>query len=380
MAAHALALFRPDETEEPELLVGDAVEKYLEETKAADRTRSEYRTTVRKLAAWQAANSHRSQTPMRVGELLDRSVIKSILDWVYSQAEAKKESNPGRTANKSREHLHAVLTWLAKEEFIAAGSVPRFPDDREQKEAAGLFFLNEAQLNALYWSAYNMPRPHVWRAAQPIGAFWRAALSVWFTYGVDTQTVFPYDRQALPLRWRHVYWEPPAPDQRVNMTSEWGWLFYERKKTGRAFMRPMTREVHLHLRAIAPAALDPESPVFGTAGGSRPCERFQELVELAKLPKKREFPSQLEFEWTLKDLRKTCATWHEENLPGSASVILGHSLGASKNDGRAAVTYKHYANVSPLEYRAITTLPYPAAFRSIWDESIKPTSDLLFAK
>ena len=61
--------------------------------------------------------------------------------------------------------------------------------------------------------------------------------------------------------------------------------------------------------------------------------------------------------WELKDLRKTCATYHDEHVPESSVEILGHSVGG--------ITYRHYAHRAPLAYRAIMTLPQPSAFSAI---------------
>jgi hypothetical protein len=388
MGQPALSLFRGDDVEAESIppggmqpmLVTEACQGYLDAVRgkkkrsATPRTRQEYRTTLNKLATWWGEILHRSSRPMQNSDL-DRNSIKSFLDWVYDQAVAAGDSNPGRSCNKRREHLHAILNWLAEEELI--DRVPKFPAEREQEDAAPKIYFDHDRLNALYWATFDMPRPHGWKGLQPAGTYWRAALAVWFTYGVDTQTVFAYDKHAVPLLWRHIYWGKQAPDESIDLISEWGWLYYERKKTGRKFMRPMTREVAEHLRVFAPTEFDLDSPVFGSAGGSRPCERFQELVTIANIPKKKEFPSGIEIDWTIKHFRKTCATFHNLNIPGSASVILGHSLG--KDESTAAVTEKHYTNSLPLEFKAITTLPYPEAFRSIWDASVK-SKRVLFAK
>jgi triacylglycerol esterase/lipase EstA (alpha/beta hydrolase family) len=61
--------------------------------------------------------------------------------------------------------------------------------------------------------------------------------------------------------------------------------------------------------------------------------------------------------WELKDLRKTCATDHDEHIPESSVEILGHSVGG--------ITYRHYAHRAPLAFKAITTLPPPQAFLSL---------------
>jgi hypothetical protein len=61
--------------------------------------------------------------------------------------------------------------------------------------------------------------------------------------------------------------------------------------------------------------------------------------------------------WELKDLRKTCATYHDEHVPESSVEILGHSIGG--------ITYRHYAHRAPLAFRAIMTLPQPTAFQAL---------------
>jgi len=390
----ALSLFRPDDWEAADRLqesksrglgpddstsVASAIDRYLaEKTKLDDSTRAAYRTTRRKLAEWAASQIlHGSARPMQISELAQRGTLKAFLDWVYEQSVAAGDGNPGRTANKCHENLHAVCKWLV-DETRELDALPRFPEEKEQRDAAGLYFLTEEELNALYWATNRMRRPHGWREEHTVGAYWRAALTCFYTYGMDTQTLFPYDRRALPLLWRHICWDALAPDRKVRLTSEWGWLFYRRKKTGKPFMLPMTREVNLHLEAIKPKVIDPEARVFARSGSSRPCVRFQDLIRLARIKPKIDFETGEESEWIIKDLRKTSTTWHEENLPGASSAVVGHSDGSG--DKIARVTEKHYANRSPLQHRSITTLQYPSAFRSIWDEAVKPPSDLLFAK
>jgi alpha/beta superfamily hydrolase len=59
----------------------------------------------------------------------------------------------------------------------------------------------------------------------------------------------------------------------------------------------------------------------------------------------------------LKDLHKTCATYHDEHMPESSVEILGHSVGG--------ITYRHYAHRAPLAFKAIMALPQPTAFFSL---------------
>ena len=97
----------------------------------------------------------------------------------------------------------------------------------------------------------------------------------------------------------------------------------------------------------------PDAPVF-LGGGARPNARFQALCELAGIKPRLDIETGREEPWELKDLRKTCATYHDEHVPESSVEILGHSVGG--------ITYRHYAHRAPLAFRAIMTLPQPTAF------------------
>jgi hypothetical protein len=51
-------------------------------------------------------------------EELQRKQIREFLDWVHERALAQQWTNPGRTANKAREHLRAILSWAWEQELI----------------------------------------------------------------------------------------------------------------------------------------------------------------------------------------------------------------------------------------------------------------------
>jgi hypothetical protein len=93
-----------------------------------------------------------------------------------------------------------------------------------------------------------------------VGRYWRAALVVCFNYGVDTGTVWKSAPFHEPILWRHVTWDPQSPDREMKERSRWGWLFYRRVKTGKAFYRPMNHVVHAHLKCILPENLSPDEP------------------------------------------------------------------------------------------------------------------------
>jgi len=78
-----------------------AVTNYLRSANPARGTRAEYSTTVRKWKQWG------SGVPI---EKLGRTEIREFLDWVYELAVTEQGTNPGRTANKAREHLRAIVS------------------------------------------------------------------------------------------------------------------------------------------------------------------------------------------------------------------------------------------------------------------------------
>ena len=98
---------------------------------------------------------------------------------------------------------------------------------------AGRHYLTKGELNALYFATHQMKRPRGWDAPFPVGRYWRAALVVFFNYGLDTGTVWKCIPAHEPIRWRHVCWGPEPPDREAKERSRWGWVFYRRVKTGR---------------------------------------------------------------------------------------------------------------------------------------------------
>lgn len=322
-----------------------AVQKYLRSRNSAPRTRAEYRTTLAKWKSWGDG------API---ERLGRKEIREFLDWVYDQAVADEGTNPGRTANKAREHLRAVISWAWEQDLI--DSLPRFPKPRPQRDVAGRHYLTKAEINALYFATHQLRRPRGWHAPIPVGRFWRAALVLFFNYGLDSGTIWKWDPIHEPILWRHIHWHRASPDREVKQHSRWGWLYYRRVKTGKAFCRPMNRVVHTHIKSVMPDQPHPDDPVF-LGGSSRPNSRFGELCHLAGIEPKTDVESGVERAWMLKDLRKTCATYYDEHIPESSIEILGHAVGG--------ITYRHYAHRAPLAFKAITTLPQPTAFLAL---------------
>lgn len=322
-----------------------AITRYLRANNRASTTRREYRTTLRKWTEWG------NGVPI---EQLRRQEVREFLDWVYERAVLDEGKNPGRTANKARDHLRAIIAWAWEQDLI--DSFPRFPKPKAQRLVAGRHFLTKGEINALYFATHCMSKPKGWKQEIPIGRFWRAAIVVFFNYGVDTGTIWKSAPFHEPILWKHVFWNKQCPDRHSKQQSRWGWLFYRRIKTNKSFYRPMNRTVYAHIRSIMPQNPVPDEPVF-QGGSIRPNSRFQSLCRLANIEPKKNSETGANELWELKDLRKTCATFYDEHIPESSIEILGHSV--------AGVTYKHYADRAPLAYRAIMTMPQPSAFSAL---------------
>jgi hypothetical protein len=322
-----------------------AVLNYLRTGNLAKATHRTYRTTLRKWSEWGG------DVPI---EELTRQEIREFLDWVHEQAIEKEQSNPARTANKCRENLRAIMSWAWERDIVDV--LPRFPKPRLHRKVAGRHYLTKPEINALYFATHKMQRPRSWNDSVPIGRYWRTALVVFFNYGFDTGTVWRCNSAHEPILWRHITWEPEAPNREIKQSSRWGWIFYRRVKTGKTFYRPMNRTVHTHIKSIMSDDPAPDSPVF-SGGSSRPYLRFRSLCKLAGIKPKKDIETGEEKPWLLKDLRKTCATYYDEHVPESSIEILGHSVGG--------VTYRHYAHRDPLAFRAIMTIPQPSAFSAM---------------
>ncbi len=102
------------------------IAQYLRSGNPAQITREEYSTTLRKWARWGGG------LPLNK---LGRKEIRQFLAWVYEDAAGRQGRNPGRTANKVRSHLLAVMSWAWEQDIVDA--LPRFPKLKPQRDVAG---------------------------------------------------------------------------------------------------------------------------------------------------------------------------------------------------------------------------------------------------
>lgn len=347
----------------------DAIEGYCEAKEVAHNTRLSFQTCRRRWLDW--VGVHRSVTPMHVDSVTSAD-LREFLEWIYQEARGRGE-NAGNTHNKRRCELHAVFSWLAAEQKIT--SLPIFPAKRKKvRKEAGLYFLTDEESSRLYWACLRLTPPSGRADPRPFATLWQTALVLLRNYGFDTGVLFPWTKSHRSvLCWGDVYAPGLPPGREATIESRYGWLRVVRQKTNRLMLCPLEPIAAAHLEAIRPANADPKEPVLGKAGGPRPSRRFQRLCKLARLPAKIDKQTGKEIAWVVKDLRKTCSTWHNASREGSASAFLGHAGSGSM------ITEQHYINPLPAMVADIEALPQPEAFRSILDDSIKPP-EWLFAK
>lgn len=324
-----------------------AVEQYCQFREVANGTRKGYETLLRK---WD-----RFGGPKKVEEI-DKKTVRLFLDWVYEEAVKMEGKNPGRTHNKAREILHAVLAWAANRDVVE--SQPTFPETRRQRDVAGKYCLTHEQLSALYQATYKLRVPRGWDRPEHIGLHWRVGLVMWFNYGVDTGTLMRFRKEHEPICWRHIEWsESPPMGTLFSQPNPWGWIFYRRTKTRKSLWRPMNETVHRHIKMLTPGG--PDETLLSDCS-RRPCWRFHRLCDLAGIGCKIDIETGAEIPWVIKDLRKTCGTHHQNNIPGSAKLILAHT--------DSDITTKHYADTSGAVMKALLSLPQPSAFLQASDD------------
>ncbi|MFT5523764.1 MAG: hypothetical protein ACI9HK_001712 [Pirellulaceae bacterium] len=99
---------------------------------------------------------------------------------------------------------------------------PRFPKPVAYNNIAGRRYLTKKELNALYFATHELRRPRSWTNCVAVGRYWRAALVVFFNYGLDTGVVWGTTPAHEPILWRHVCGSRHAPNRLLKEQSRWG--------------------------------------------------------------------------------------------------------------------------------------------------------------
>ena len=349
-----------------------AIEAYIDEVmtaekKAAKTTKQQYRTVARRWGEFGEflVNTHRCTSPMRVSAV-DSTAIKQFRAWVLDTA---KGNAVNRTANKYLAVTKTVLAWLADEGEI--DEAPKFPEPLTVDTAAAKLYLDHDEISAVYQktSLATWPRRDgdLRALTRSAGTYWRAMLVLWFHYGFDTQVLVSYEAHKPALTWRNVTFDSAYPLDDCKVENEHGWIWYVRPKTKRKkpqpLVLPLTAISAAHLRSIMPVNPDPTRPIFHFPR-SRPSldSQWQRLCAEAGAQPKPDLQTGAARHYTFKHLRKTCATYHDANVPGLSPLVLGHA----KRE-LSEITFLHYTHPAIALVEAFASLPQPEAFSQIFE-------------
>ena len=102
-------------------------EKYLATKELSSGTCKEYRATVTKWIAWGKGVDV---------DQIERTHVREFLDWVHEKAACDGGSNAGRTANKARENLRAILSLAWEQDHVEKLRGFRHPSHSEMWQDA----------------------------------------------------------------------------------------------------------------------------------------------------------------------------------------------------------------------------------------------------
>lgn len=289
----------------------------------------------------------------------DAITTQQLAEWRAWLLAGEVPSN--RTANKHIGVANALLACAA--DFQLASRPPRLKPLPAIK-AAPKAYLTYEQICQLYRACRVATWPR--GLAHSPATYLRAAIVLFFNYGFRTQELFSLHPQMTPLLWSQISSEPESPHPDGHAKCEWGWLWYLPEKQKRAkpdpLVLPLNATVASHLKSIKPTPGDKSDPrVFPFPKCARDFYgQWDEIFEEAGVKPKRSLSaaaSDAVPKFHLKNLRKTCNTWHNYHERGSGEWILGHAA--------RDVNGSHYDNAENLICKAIAGLPQPDAFFSI---------------
>lgn len=251
-----------------------------------------------------------------------------------------KPANPEATLRKEWDHLRAILRRAGRREtgnprglnLIDMVPVVELPDAKTSTKR----LLSSAELGKL-WEACDTTK---WPSTvySDSGDIWRAVIALGLTYGIGFAEIAKFDSS-----WIHPAGRAPEDNGIAECPN--GWLRFERTKTHRALVLPISREVKQCLEAIY-------SPNGSLEISKHRATRFG--LELSNLCRTAgitgvHFGS---FRKTCNDLWNTAPQIpRAEGLGGYGRWILGHKA-RDVNDASYASVQHHLAKV-------IDSFPYP---------------------
>ena len=279
------------------------------------------------------------------------------------------ESFSPRTINKHVATVEAILSWAADEELRdQSPHLKALPS----KGAAPKFYLTLEQLSAIYQACDVAEWPTVGRRGllgySPADG-WRAALVLWFSYGLRTQELIKHESGKRSLRCRNLVWQRETPAQEGHAESPYGWLWYVPQKQGRVKPRPLALPLSdvaaAHLRLIRCRDKRPCATLFDwPLSPDQFYPQWRRILEAAGVRPKRDPSTGQQPQYDVKHLRKTCTTHYNNHAAGIAKWITGHSSLRPDEARDSQVSDRHYDCPEQRVLRAVLSLPQPEAFRT----------------
>ncbi len=226
-------------------------------------------------------------------------------------------------------------------------------------------YLSVEEVGRLYAAAGAATWPASSPAARPRrpdpAAEWRLLLVLAWNYGFRTSEVWRCGSHARPLTWAQICWGTETPDAEGQATCPWGWLWYTPEKQKRfkpkPLVLPMNHAVRSHLAARWAATRPPaDAPVVDWPASPKSFARqLAALCDAAGVRPRRVAGDLTDPPpYTFKNLRKTCATYHNLHRKGAGKLVLGHAA--------RGVHEVHYDSPEWWLVEALTTFPQPAEF------------------
>ena len=380
---NGLRLFSPQDDAPRRPTLRDAWERWkkpeLVQSRRSGGKRADYQRAVQRFESWW--RQHRTLQAPEAGILkermndpllteIDRQTLTAFRTWFTADG-----GGSSRMANKTIQSLEAILLAAADhEEESGYDRRQNRLKPLETQHAAKKFYLSYEQVEALYrhagaaqWPA-SFPAPVGERIRRPLpfspAAYFRAAIVMWFTYGMRTQELISYSRTMNALTWEQICEDPDTPAEEGQATNEHGWFYYLPEKQKRLkpdpLVLPLSAVAMAHLQSIRPPDPLPVTRVFPFPYASDGFyAAWRRITSAAGVAPKRNLRTGEQAEYLPKHLRKTCETWHDTHKPGIGPVVTGHA--------ERSVSGRHYVNREWQLVEAINGLPQPPAFLQIFD-------------
>lgn len=224
---------------------------------------------------------------------------------------------------------------------LTTKAAPSFP--RLTESATVLkHYLSNKELNRLYKACKHA----VWPTTVDPVWHWRAALVMFYTYGMRTQELIAYRHDMTPLTWANIFKQKRTPARDGKAKCKYGWLQYLPQKQSHIKPEPLSLPVNemvlFHLNKIR---RDEGRVIPFPKSSHQFYTQWRELQRIAKV-----CISEGEY-YDVKHLRKTAATKYA-SIAGSevSESITGHA--------KRGVSATHYRNIEVQVRDAVLALDY----------------------